>query len=122
MASIVHIDLLLKYQTEILLMFAITTIIRAFMMGTFALTSNLTKKMTDIGIRWWSVLLFAGIKGGLSIVMLQMLPHGFEHKEMFDAIVIGVILLSTLVYALVLVGIIMGNKKAFDKEVDAEVH
>jgi CPA1 family monovalent cation:H+ antiporter len=92
------------------------------MMGTFALTSNLTKKMTDIGIRWWSVLLFAGIKGGLSIVMLQMLPHGFEHKEMFDAIVIGVILLSTVVYALVLVGIIMGNKKAFDKEVDAEVH
>ena len=122
MASIVHIDLLLKYQTEILLMFAITTIIRAFMMGTFALVSNTTKKMTDIGFRWWSVLLFAGIKGGLSIVMLQMLPQGFEHKEMFDAIVIGVILLSTVVYALVLVGLIMGNKKSFDKEVDSEVH
>jgi len=122
MASIVHIDLLLKYQTEILLMFAITTVIRAFMMGTFAFASNRTKKMTNIGIRWWSVLLFAGIKGGLSIVMLQMLPKGFEHKEMFDAIVIGVILLSTIVYALILVGLIMGNKKAFDKEVDAEVH
>jgi CPA1 family monovalent cation:H+ antiporter len=122
MASIVHIDALLKYQTEILLMFAITTFIRAFMMGTFAFTSNRIKKMTNIGIRWWSVLLFAGIKGGLSIVMLQMLPKGFEHKEMFDAIVIGVILLSTIVYALVLVGIIMGNKKAFDKEVDAEVY
>jgi len=122
MASIVHIDLLLKYQTEILLMFGLTTLIRAFMMGTFALTSNRTEKMTNIGMRWWSVLLFAGIKGGLSIVMLQMLPHGFEHKEMFDAIVIGVILLSTVVYALILVGIIMTNKKAFDKEVDAEVH
>ena len=122
MASIVHIDLLLKYQTEILLMFAITTVIRAFMMGTFAFVSNKTKKMTNIGIRWWSVLLFAGIKGGLSIVMLQMLPKGFEHKEMFDAIVIGVILLSTIVYALILVGLIMGNKKSFDKEVDAEVH
>ena len=122
MASIVHIDLLLKYQTEILLIFTITTIIRAFMMGTFAFVSNRTKKMTDIGIRWWSVLLFAGIKGGLSIVMLQMLPKGFEHKEMFDAIVIGVILLSTIVYALILVGLIMGNKKAFDKEVDAEIH
>jgi len=54
--------------------------------------------------------------------MLQMLPKGFEHKEMFDAIVIGVILLSTVVYALVLVGIIMGNKKAFDKEVASERH
>ena len=121
MASIVHIDLLLKYQTEILLMFTLTTIIRAFMMGTFAFSSNRTKKMTNIGFRWWSVLLFAGIKGGLSIVMLQMLPHGFEHKEMFDAIVIGVILLSTIIYALILVGLIMGNKKAFDSEVDAEI-
>ena len=122
MASIVNFDSLLKYKEEIFLMFLITTVIRAFMMGTFGIVSNLTKKMTDIGVRWWSVLLFAGIKGGLSIVMLQMLPKGFEHKEMFDAIVIGVILLSTLVYALMLVGIIMGNKKAFDREITLEIH
>ncbi len=120
MASIVHFDLLIKYQKEILLMFIITTVIRAFMMGTFGIVSNMTQKMTNIGVRWWSVLLFAGIKGGLSIVMLQMLPKGFEHKEMFDAIVIGVILLSTFVYATILVGIIMFNKRSFDKEVDAE--
>ncbi len=122
MASIVHIDLLLKYQTEILLMFLITTLIRAFMMGTFGIISNLTKKMTDIGVRWWSVLLFAGIKGGLSIVMLQMLPVGFEHKELFEAIVIGVILISTFVYAMILVGIILFNKESFDDEVKAEGH
>ena len=122
MASIVHIDALLEYKKEILLMFLITTVIRAFMMGTFGIVSNLTKKMTDIGVRWWSVLLFAGIKGGLSIVMLQMLPKGFEHQEMFNAIVIGVILLSAFVYALVLVGIIMTNKKSFDAEVAHEVH
>jgi len=122
MASIVHIDALLEYKKEILLMFLITTVIRAFMMGTFGIVSNMTKKMTDIGVRWWSVLLFAGIKGGLSIVMLQMLPKGFEHQEMFNAIVIGVILLSTLVYALILVGIIMGNEKSFDEEVSREVH
>ncbi|SFV65065.1 Na+/H+ antiporter [hydrothermal vent metagenome] len=122
MASIVHIDMLLKYQTEILLMFLITTLIRAFMMGTFRIVSNMTTKMTNIGVRWWSVLLFAGIKGGLSIVMLQMLPTGFEHKELFDAIVIGVILLSTFLYALVLVGIIMFNKRLFDDEVKAERH
>jgi len=122
MASIVHIDLLLKYQTEILWMFLITTLIRAFMMGTFGIISNMTKIMTDISFRWWSVLLFAGIKGGLSIVMLQMLPEGFEHKEMFDAIVIGVILLSTIIYAFILVGIILLNKSSFDEEVRAEVH
>lgn len=122
MASIVHLDALLNYKEEILLMFLITTVIRAFMMGTFGVVSNLTKTMTNIGVRWWSVLLFAGIKGGLSIVMLQMLPKGFEHQEMFEAIVIGVILLSTFVYATVLVGIIMLNKKSFDQEVEAEVH
>jgi len=122
MASIVHLDALLKYKEEILLMFLITTVIRAFMMGTFGIVSNLTKKMTNIGGRWWSVLLFAGIKGGLSIVMLQMLPKGFEHQEMFEAIVIGVILLSTFVYATVLVGIIMLNKNSFDDEVAREVH
>ncbi len=122
MASIVHIDELLAYKKEILLMFLVTTVIRAFMMGTFGIVSNLTKKMTDIGVRWWSVLLFAGIKGGLSIVMLQMLPKGFEHQAMFNAIVIGVILLSTFIYALILVGIIMSNQKAFDDEVRAEVH
>ena len=122
MASIVNIELLLKYQTEIVLMFMVTTLIRAFMMGTFGIISNLSSKMTDIGIRWWSILLFAGIKGGLSIVMLQMLPEGFKHQEMFNAIVIGVILLSTFIYALVLVAIIVSNKRVFDREADAERH
>lgn len=122
MASIVHINELLAYKKEIFLMFLVTTVIRAFMMGTFGIVSNLTKKMTNIGVRWWSVLLFAGIKGGLSIVMLQMLPKGFEHQEMFNAIVIGVILLSTFVYALVLVGIMLLNKRTFDDEVRLELH
>jgi len=120
MASIVNIDLLLHYQKEILLMFIVTTVIRAFMIGSFAIVSNMTKKMTDIGVRWWSVLLFAGIKGGLSIVMIQMLPEEFAYREMFEAIVIGVILLSTFIYALVLVGIISFNKKSFDEEVFGE--
>lgn len=122
MASIVHIDLLLQYKVEIVLMFVVTTLIRAFMMATFGVVSNLTRKMTDIGVRWYSVLLFAGIKGGLSIVMLQMLPAGFAYKEMFEAIVIGVILLSTMVYALILVGIIMMNQTKFNEEVELEGH
>ncbi len=116
MAGIVHIDLLWHYRYEILWMFAVTTLIRAGMMGLFALFSNRTPSMTDISLRWWSVLLFAGIKGGLSIVMLQMLPENFAHKEMFEAIVVGVILLSTILYALTLVMIISVNRRAFEKE------
>ena len=122
MASIVNFDLLLKYQSEILWMFGVTTIIRALMMAKFAFLSNRVKKMTNIGMRWWSVLLFSGIKGGLSIVMLQMLPHDFAHKELFDAIVVGVILLSTFTYALTLVIIITRNKRVFEQEYKAEYH
>jgi CPA1 family monovalent cation:H+ antiporter len=122
MASIVHFDNLLKYQNEILWMFLVTTIIRALMMAKFAYISNQFKTMTDVSFRWWSVLLFAGIKGGLSIVMLQMLPHSFEHREMFDAIVVGVILLSTITYALTLVFIITKYKKTFEEEYNSELH
>ena len=122
MASIVHIDVLLSYKEEILWMFAITTIIRAIMMGFFALLSNSNTKMTDINFRWWSVLLFAGIKGGLSIVMLQMLPEGFAHKELFEAIVVGVILLSTILYALILVAIMLINREKFTDEYAREHH
>jgi len=122
MASIVNLDLLLKYQSEILWMFLVTTTIRALMMAKFAFISNKIQRMANIGKRWWGVLLFAGIKGGLSIVMLQMLPAGFEHKELFDAIVVGIILLSTITYALTLVVIITVNKKVFEEEYDAEHH
>lgn len=122
MASIVHLNVLFHYRFEILWMFLVTTIIRAIMMAKFAFISNQTSKMTDINIRWWSVLVFAGIKGGLSIVMLQMLPAGFAHKELFEAIVIGVILLSTIVYALVLVAIILKNRVVFEKEYAKEHH
>ncbi len=122
MASIVHVDLLIKYSREIFWMFVVTTLIRAFMMALFALLSNKREEMTDISFRWWSVLLFAGIKGGLSIVMLQMLPENFAHREMFEAIVVGVILLSTLLYALALVVIISMNKISFEKEYSLEHH
>jgi len=51
-----------------------------------------------------------------------MLPKEFVYREMFEAIVIGVILLSTFIYALVLVAIILFNKKSFDEEVLLERH
>ena len=122
MASIVDIHLLLEYKKEILLMFLITTIIRAIIMAKFAFISNSFKTMTDINLRWWTVLLFSGIKGGLSIVMLTLLPDSFEYKEMFEAIVVGVILLSTFVYATALVIIITRHKNIFEQEYEMEHH
>jgi len=120
MAEIINIDLLWQYKTEIVVMFLATTVIRAAMMAKFAILTNRTDRMTNVNFRWWGVLTFAGIKGGLSVVMLMMIPASFEHLEMFKAIVIGVIMLSTFVYALLLIVIIGKNREIFARELEQE--
>lgn len=113
MAEMIDLKLLWKYHTEILVMFAGTTLIRAVMMALFAWITNKTDKMVNVGIRWWGVLTFAGIKGGLSIVMLSMIPSSFEHLEMFKTVVIGIVMLSTFIYSGVLLAIIGLNRDSF---------
>ncbi|MDQ6958349.1 MAG: cation:proton antiporter [Mariprofundaceae bacterium] len=122
MAEIVRIDLLVQYKKEILVMFLATTVIRALMMAKFAIITKQTTKMTNINFRWWGVLTFAGIKGGLSIVMLTMIPASFPHLEMFKAVVIGVILLSTFIYSIILLVLIGKNAEVFRQEKEAENH
>jgi len=122
MAEMIDMNLLWKFRVEILAMFLATTVIRGAMIGLFALLSNSTDKMVDISLRWWGVLTFAGIKGGLSIVMLTMIPASFEHIEMFKAVVTGVIVLSTFTYSAVLLAIIGSNKESFLREKKAEGH
>jgi CPA1 family monovalent cation:H+ antiporter len=113
MAEMIDINLLWRYKVEILIMFLATTLIRGVMMALFAWVANKTNKMIDINFRWWSVLTFAGIKGGLSIVMLTMIPASFEYLEMFKAVVIGVIMLSTFIYSGALLIIISNNATQF---------
>lgn len=122
MAEIIDFELLLNYKFEIISMFLVTTVIRAGMMAKFAFITNQTKKMADVNYRWWGVLTFAGIKGGLSVVMLMMIPPGFEHLEMFKAVVVGVILLSTFIYSAILIAIIGSNSEIFRKEMLEEGH
>jgi len=116
MAEMIDPHLLWKYRMEIIVMFLATTFIRGAMMGLFAWLSNTTDKMVDINLRWWGVLTFAGIKGGLSIVMLTMIPASFEYLEMFKAVVIGVIVLSTFTYSAALIYIIGSNQQKFLEE------
>ncbi|HXH72829.1 MAG TPA: cation:proton antiporter [Mariprofundaceae bacterium] len=120
MAEIIDPSLLWHYKFEILGMFVATTVIRALMMGLFAWVSQQTERMVDVGFRWWGVLTFAGIKGGLSVVMLMMIPANYEHLEMFKAVVIGVIMLSTFVYSGILLAIIAANRDSF--RLEAERH
>lgn len=122
MAEIIDLNLLVHYWKEILVMFLATTVIRALMMAKFAIITNQTDKMTNVNFRWWGVLTFAGIKGGLSVVMLTMIPTTFEHLEMFQAVVVGVILLSTFIYSGILLAIIAINQKAFREEKAQEAH
>lgn len=120
MAEMIDLALLWKYKVEIVAMFLATTMIRAAMMGLFAAIAQRTDRMVDISLRWWSVLTFAGIKGGLSIVMLTMIPASFPHIEMFKAVVIGVIMLSTFIYSGALLLVIGRNKAHFLAEKQAE--
>ena len=120
MAEMIDLDLLWKFRVEILAMFLATTLIRGAMMGLFAWLTNRTDKMADVGFRWWGVLTFAGIKGGLSIVMLTMIPASFEYLEMFKAVVIGVVVLSTFTYSGVLLVIIGSNRERFLMEKSEE--
>ncbi len=120
MAEMIDLHLLWQYKTEILVMFLATTVIRGVMMWLFALIANKSDKMVDINFRWWGVLTFAGIKGGLSIVMITMIPASFEYLEMFKAVVIGVIMLSTFIYSAALIAIIGSNSQQFRAEKEAE--
>jgi len=122
MAEMIDLKLLWNHRVEILAMFLATTLIRGVVMALFAWLTNRTEKMADVSFRWWGVLTFAGIKGGLSIVMLTMIPSSFEHLEMFKAVVIGVILLSTFIYSGALLLIIGRNKEQFLHEKNAEHH
>jgi Na+:H+ antiporter len=120
MAEMIDLSLLWKYRVEILAMFAATTVIRGVMMALFAWISNRTDRMTHINLRWWGVLTFAGIKGGLSIVMLTMIPASFPYLQMFTAVVVGVIMLSTFVYSAILLAIIGSNRNRFLLEMKEE--
>jgi CPA1 family monovalent cation:H+ antiporter len=122
MGEVMNIELMFVYWKEILSVFIAITFIRGAMMSKFAWISNKTTKMEDISLHWWKVLTFAGVKGGLSILMVHFLPHDFEFKDLFEAVVFGNIILSTFVYSLNLTIVISMNKKKFEKECALESH
>jgi monovalent cation:H+ antiporter, CPA1 family len=120
MATIIDFNNLILYWKEIIMLFLATTIIRAIMMFKFSFITTKVNKMHTINKRWWFVLTFSGIKGALSIVMVHSIPETFEYKEMFESMVIGVIILSTTLYSGILTIFINKNKKAFEAETSRE--
>lgn len=125
LAQIINFNNLILYWKEILLVFLMSTLIRFILLFVFQKVANFSRKIPEFNFKWTLILTFSGIKGGLSIVMLNMLflaIPDFQHKILFESIITGVILLSTYLYVLGLIITISFNKKQFLKECEFEKH
>ena len=108
-AQLADIELFKKYWKEILVVFILTTIIR------YALVYGL-KILKKFPTRWINALTFAGMKGGLALIMIHSLPEDFEYKEMFETIVLGVVFLSIFTYTGFLMYYLNKHRKEFSKD------
>ena len=95
LANIIDIPLLLNYTYEIVIIFVLTTVIRFSMISSMVLQLKLP-------FRWARSLTYSGAKGALAIIMVHSLPDTFIYKELFNAVVVGNVLLSTFIYTTLL--------------------
>ena len=104
LAEMVDFHKLWEYRWQIVTMFTVTTLIRAISMAKFAFFGRvkLLSYIKPVGLEGWFILTFSGMKGALSIILVHMIPDSFAHKEMFEAVTIGVVVLSIFIYGTVL--------------------
>ena len=106
LANIIDVDLLVLYYKEILIIFVLTTLIRFLLISSFIVKLKLP-------FIWSKALTLAGAKGALAIIMVHSLPNEFVYKDMFTAVIIGNVLLSTFIYTILLMIHISNNKKEY---------
>jgi len=102
LAEMVNFDKLWEYKVEILIMFTVTTLIRAVSMAKFAFFGKSINSIKPVGFEGWFILTFSGMKGALSIILVHMIPASYEYKELFEVVTTGVVILSIFVYGTVL--------------------
>ncbi|MCK5295028.1 MAG: cation:proton antiporter [Arcobacteraceae bacterium] len=110
LANIIHIESLIYYYKEILIIFFITSVIR------FIAISSMMIKL-KLPYRWSRGLTYAGAKGALAIIMVHSLPSDFIYKEMFDAIIVGNVLLTTFIYTIALMVHINYNEIEYKNDI-----
>jgi len=110
MAYIFDIYILQEYFFEIIVVFLLTTVIR--LSSIFSMFTVLKKD-----IHWTFSLTLSGVKGALTIIMVHSLPDSFVYRELFEAIVVGNVILSTFVYTLILVYYINRRKDDFKADI-----
>ena len=113
-ANIIDLSLLLVYSYEILVVFGITTVIR------FISVSSLIAGM-HLPFRWAKTLTLSGTKGALAIIMVHSIPENFVYKDMFEALVIGNVLISTFIYTFFLMYHIKSNQSEYEKDMQVDM-
>ncbi|MBF0320201.1 MAG: cation:proton antiporter [Nitrospirae bacterium] len=93
LALMVDYRKLLFYWKEIFVIFIFSTLIRFGMCYVPIILGKYP-------MRWGTILSLSGMKGGLSIIMISLIPDSFQYSDAFGAIVQGIVLLSTFTYAL----------------------
>lgn len=112
-ASMIEIGSLMAYYQEIIIIFILTSLIR------LSLISAMTWRL-QLPFRWAKALTYSGTKGALAIIMVHSLQDTFIYKEMFTAIVIGNVLLSTFVYTFLLMYHINTHTKEYELETNTQ--
>ncbi|MFT7860819.1 MAG: cation:proton antiporter [Sulfurimonas sp.] len=114
-ANIIDLSLLWSYIYEILVVFALTTLIRFGSISTLVVSSKLP-------FYWTYALTLSGMKGALAIIMMHSLPKEFIYYDLFTAIVLGNVLISTFLYTFVLMFHIKRYTKLYehDSSIDGE--
>jgi CPA1 family monovalent cation:H+ antiporter len=112
-ANIIELQILFQYSKEILLVFGITTLIRFMSVSSLVLAMRLP-------FRWAKTLTLSGTKGALAIIMAHSIPESFIYKDMFEAIVIGNVLISTFFYTFILMFHIKFNKDEYAQDMQSD--
>lgn len=109
-AYLFDFELLRSYIFEILAVFVLTTIIRFISISSMFVVLKRPQY-------WTNTLTLSGVKGALSIIMLNSIPNTFAYKELFEAIVVGNVILSIFVYTIILIYYIHINSDNFKQDI-----
>ena len=80
--------------------------------GTMPLVNRI-KGVRPIGLSYQTILVWGGLRGGLALALVLLLPEGFPHKQVFLALASAVVLSTLFVNALTIDGVLefFGLKK-----------
>jgi len=106
-------------------LFLFVTLVRAIFMYLYSHLSVKTKKIDNIdSVRWWAVLTFGWMRGGLSVLMIFILAAAvpdYQYMQELEAIVFNVVFLITFIYTPILIFIFKKYEKSFNKEYEYEI-